>query len=74
MRSPQNSAHPTTTSSGSPATRRSTSRVELVAAGSVEEQRASSSANTQPAARSVAVISAWVRLTAARYAAPASAA
>ena len=52
---PQNSAHPTTCSMGSPAARRSTMDARSVGVAAAEmSSRASSSAKTQPAARSLA--------------------
>ena len=55
MRSPSNSAQPRTCSSGSPATRRRTSSVQLARRPAcARSSRASSSAKTHPAARRVA--------------------
>src|SRR5690606_31217417 len=59
MRSPQKRAQPSTCSSGSPATRRLTSRDRAAGVGAdPASSRASSSAKTQPAARSRATMGA----------------
>src|SRR5580658_9064131 len=57
IRRPQNSAQPSTCSSGRPATRRSTSAANSASSRAAEaSSRASSSAKTQPAARSLATM------------------
>ena len=59
IRRPQNSAQPMTCSSGKPATRRSTMAASSAGVRAAEmSNRASSSAKTQPAARSLVTMAA----------------